>query len=352
MNKKKILVVGSFSEAMSFHTTALKKALKQIGCTVEEFNWEKFSSKNLIIRKIEDHFLVGPKLLKCNRELIRRCLKNDIQYVFIYRGTHIYSNTIKKIKKTGAIVSQFNNDNPFGELNNRFFWRHYKKNCVQCDLVYAFRNSDINEYTKLGVGNCKILFPYYIKTRTFPVDKKDIPSQYLCDVVFIGHYEDDGRDKYLYNLVKQGINVKIYGDTEWNKSQYYNFFNKKCGEIRLAVIDYNLAINGAKIAVSFLSKWNKDTHTRRCFEIPSTRTMMLCEYTDVLNNIFKDNIEVAFFKNEDEFYKKTLFLLNNEVEREKIALNGQKRCEKEFEVEKIAEVIVDDFKWLKKCRKN
>lgn len=349
---EKILVVGSFNKNMVFHTAALKEGFSRIGCNVSEFNWDIYASKNKFLSKIEEHFLIGPKLKRCNDALYRICVEDEIEFVFIYRGTHIFLSTISKLRMHGVIVFEFNNDNPFGLLNNKFFWRHYIKNCNGCDLIYAFRDSDIAEYKTLGVTNCKILYPYYIKDRTFPIARSKVPSQYLCDVVFIGHFEDDGRDEYLYKLFKNHINVKIYGDDNWKKSKYYPYFLSKCQEIRPAVEDYNLALNGAKIGLSFLSKWNKDTHTRRSFEIPSAQIIMISEYTEVLGTIFKEDEQAVFFRSEDEFIKKVLYYLNNDMERERIALNGTERCRESFEVERIAEGIRDDFLRFKEHKNN
>lgn len=351
-SNEKILIVGSFNKNMAFHTTALKDGFSRIGCNVIEFNWDNYASKNHVLQKIEEHFLIGSKLQKCNAALYKKCVEEKIDFVFIYRGTHIFSSTIVKLKQHGSIVFEFNNDNPFGELNNNFFWRHYKKNCVNCDLVYAFRDSDIDRYKALGVKKCKLLFPYYIKDRTFPIERSKIPLQYLCDIVFIGHFEDDGRDRYLYKLIENNINVKIYGDENWKNSKYYDIFKTRCGEIRTAVKDYNLALNGAKIGISFLSKWNKDTHTRRSFEIPSTQRIMLSEYTDVLNSIFKEGEQAVYFRDEDEFIEKAIYYLSNDLERERIACNGAKKCEENFEVEKIAEGIYYDFLWYKEHKSN
>ena len=47
--------------------------------------------------------------------------------------------------------------------------------------------------------------PYYIKENNFPItiDK-------TFDVIFAGHFENDGRDKYIKALLDAKINVKCF----------------------------------------------------------------------------------------------------------------------------------------------
>src|SRR5207245_5920225 len=49
---------------------------------------------------------------------------------------------------------------------------------------------------------------------------------------------------------------------------------------------------------------NRDTYTRRCFEIPATRTLMLSEYSDDLAGLFSEGAEAEFFRDRDEMIDK------------------------------------------------
>ncbi len=67
-------------------------------------------------------------------------------------------------------------------------------------------------------------------------------------------------------------------------------------------IEYNYAICGSKITLCFLSKINSDTYTRRNFEVPAMGKLMLSEYSQDLEIIFKENEEMVFFRNRDDFF--------------------------------------------------
>jgi spore maturation protein CgeB len=55
---------------------------------------------------------------------------------------------------------------------------------------------------------------------------------------------------------------------------------------------------------------------------------MLYEYSDDLNNIFKEGIEAEYFINKEEMIDKIKFYLSNDEKRIRIANNGYKKLRK------------------------
>ena len=92
---------------------------------------------------------------------------------------------------------------------------------------------------------------------------------------------------------------------------------------------YNEMLNAAKIAVVFLSTINHDTYTRRCFEIPAVKTLMVAPYTDDLATMFRDGEEVVFYRNKQDFVDKIEYYLEHEEDRVKIAESGYCRVNKD-----------------------
>jgi hypothetical protein len=88
---------------------------------------------------------------------------------------------------------------------------------------------------------------------------------------------------------------------------------------------YTKAISGAKIALCFLSKLNRDTYTRRNFEIPATGTFMLSEYSADLATLFKEGREAEFFRSREELLAKVKHYLANDAERDAVAKRGRER---------------------------
>ena len=328
---EKILIVSDGHGEI--YGRAFFSGFKSHGYHVDEFTWNKYFSYNSkggsvsklhsFIARLQDRFLIGTPLTVINIGLYDKCIDFKPDLIFIYRGTHILPKTIKKIK--GAIkckVFAYNNDDPFSTKHKAYIWRHYINSITLYDHVFAYRYSNISKYKSIGCDKVTMLRSHYDKDRNYPI--KNISNRkYMCDVIFLGHFENDGRDQLLKLLVDKCINVKIYG-TQWEKSEYYKFFKDQCNEIiPIYGEDYNLAINCAKIALVFLSKINSDTYTRRSFEIPATQTMMMSEYSkDLAENLFTQGIEAEYFHNKDELLNKIDYYLSHTDEIGKIGIRG------------------------------
>jgi spore maturation protein CgeB len=332
----KVLVVADWHGEMYaetfFHT------FKKLGYETLKFSWKEYfkhyqysnnykTDKNIvksIYYKFQNKFIFGPSILKINNDLIKLSLREKPNLIFIYRGTHIHAKTLKYIKENiKCEIVGYNNDDPFSNQYPKYFWRHFMKSIPFYDYIFSYRWKNINDYKALNYTKTSLLRSYYIKEKNFFLEKIS-NKNYICDVIFIGHFEDDGRDEYIKLLFENNISIKIFG-TGWEKSKYFLFFKEKQNSIKPLYSDYNLALNSAKIALIFLSKLNNDTYTRRCFEIPITRTMMISEYTEDLNNLFRDGIEAVYFRNKEELLKKVKYFLNNQNELKKIAHNGYER---------------------------
>ncbi|KKQ22703.1 hypothetical protein A2999_01200 [Candidatus Wolfebacteria bacterium RIFCSPLOWO2_01_FULL_38_11] len=339
-NKKlKIFIVGDFHSKI--HEQALYEAFLKLGYETDKFSWhdyfggflfrnpetEKHPLK-LIYYKTQNKFIFGPVVWKINKDLIA-CIKMEKpDLVFIYSGNLIFTETIKQIKKSGATIFGYNNDDPFSKKHPFYMWRHFLKAILYYDHIFAYRQKNLSDYKKIGYNRVSLLRAYYIKERNFFI--ANLPAnKYVCDVIFAGHWENDGRDEYIKAIIEAGINFKLYGP-EWRRSKYYNFFRNKLGyEINSLKDDYNLSLNSAKIALVFLSKLNNDTYTRRCFEITAAKTFMLSEYTDDLNSIFKQGEEAEYFGTKEEMLQKIKYYLEHNEERERIASGGYQRLLKD-----------------------
>jgi hypothetical protein len=147
---------------------------------------------------------------------------------------------------------------------------------------------------------------------------------YGCDVVFIGHYEADKRIQYLEATARAGHHLHVHGP-DYPKQLNVPYLRGLLPVIPVRGEDYNKALCGAKIALCFLSALNRDTYTRRNFEIPATKTMMLSEYSDDLATLFVEGRDAAFFRTEEELLSKLVFYIGKEAERKSIAEAGYGR---------------------------
>lgn len=333
----KILVVADWHGEI--YAQAIYNGFLNLGVETHKFSWKEYFHNYQFSKdthtlsdkvksfyyKAQNKFLVGPVIWKINRDLVEKSKEIKPDLIFIYRGTHIYPGTLKAIKDSvNCKIFGYNNDDPFSKKYKDYVWKHYKNSIGYYDHIFAYREKNIEDYKKSGFCRVSILRSYYRKEQNYFIEKQD--NKYKCDVVFIGHFENDGRDESIKYLIENHIDIKLFGP-EWHRSKYYDLFKKYMrGDIKpLNGKEYNLAINSAKIALVFLSKKNNDTYTRRCFEIPATKTMMMAEYTDDLNSMFEEGKEAEYFRNKDELLEKVKFYLASEEKLKEIGENGYKR---------------------------
>ncbi|HDM8191466.1 CgeB family protein [Vibrio harveyi] len=351
-SKMKVLIVGENS--FEIYESAFSRAFKNQGHISHIFSWKEYFNKydnesgvlNKIFRfclRVQNKLLLGPVIDKVNRDLLSAAEKDDFDLVFIYRGTHVYKSTIRTLKERGLLVYGYNNDDPFSNAKVGRLWKHYLASINEYNHVFYYRMKNEAEYVNFGVKNISLLRSYYISDRNYLIDS-DGKSKYKNDVVFIGHFENDGRDEIILELLKLGVDVKLYG-TQWHRSPLFSEIVRLNGEIVPVYKEYNEVLNAAKIALVFLSKRNNDTYTRRVFEIPVTKTVMVSEYSDDLSMMFDENSEILLFKNKSEAITKIQNLLNDSVTLNKIADNAYNRVLKDgHEVNDRVKQIIDVYR--------
>jgi hypothetical protein len=158
-------------------------------------------------------------------------------------------------------------------------------------------------------------------------------AAYACDVVFVGHFEADGRQAALEAIATTGVHLRLFGPGRGYRGHDWDgVLNTSPSLSHLAPVhevwdeEYVKALCGARIALCFLSKRNRDVYTRRCFEIPATGTLMLSEYSPELADLFREGVDADYFRSPAELAEKTDYYLRNEKARTKVAASGQQRA--------------------------
>jgi spore maturation protein CgeB len=332
----KILLIGDWHSQI--HEVPFAEGLTKAGLEVTTFKWhlyfQNFSKRGKffgLLSRIQDKYMFGFLVNKLNRDLIKIVQLDKPEILFIYRGSHIYASTLRKIKKEcpSIYIIGYNNDDPFSTLYPKWKWRHFNQAIQYCDLSLAYRVSNVEQFRTRGAQNVDILRSWYLPKIHKKLDAEMLhDSAYSCDVIFVGHFEEDGRMEMLDALASNGISVKIYGPSgPTSKSGWQEAIARSQNLSGLTVTylkgnDYVKALNAAKIALCFLSKLNNDTYTRRCFEIPACGVALFSEWSEDLANLFEDGVNVVLFKTKDELVERVKFYLSNLNELSLLAERG------------------------------
>lgn len=324
------MIVGAWQWPV--YEEAFAKGLSVHGVTVSKFVLSEFFTG--WISKIQKALpLPSPALLRLNLALIREVKNCHPDVILFWRPTLILPRTISRIKQLGVQTISYNNDDPFGPRihgnvprHHHFLWFWYLRCLSKFDRNYFYRRINCQEAIELGAKHTELLMPYFLPWQHRPVI---IPSAEIdcfeTDIVFVGHYEPDGREKSIRALVEAGFKIKIWGGKYWTRNILGDLYDKLQPIVPAEGDDYAKALCGAKVCLAFLSKLNRDTYTRRCFEIPACGRVMLAERTDDLMQMFKEDEEACFFSSDKELVQKVRWLLDNPKERERIAQAGMHR---------------------------
>ena len=333
----KILIAGEWTYEM--YEKAMSDGFQKLNHEIIPFKWNSYFIRKsqtpilkqleLIYKKAQNKYLIGPIIYKLNSDLIHSVQNNKPDALLVFRGTHVFGKTLKKLKSLfpQMTIIIYNHDDPFSPDYPMWKpWRHFIASIPFSDLVLAHRHMNFPEYFKKGAKRVELFRTWFIPERNHPITfAQDEVEKYKCDVVFVGHYENDGRVALLEEVVRQGWQVKLYGpDHEWGPAICNSPELKSQRPTRHAWgEEYNKAIAGAKIALCFLSKLNRDTYSTRCFEIPATGTFLLSEYTEDLAGLFTEGEHADFFRSPEQLVEKLkLYLTNNEL-RMKVADTGR-----------------------------
>lgn len=322
----KILIVGN--DVYSIYEKAIRDALVQLGYhNVAIFGYEEYLHRSAldipcldtVSYKIQNKFSLGHGVRLLNRELLNQCRENKPDLVFLYRCRAVYPKTVKKIRESGCMVFSYNNDNPFSAYYPGYFWRHYRKSLPYCDAAFVYREDNIHDCHHCGCKRVEILRSYYISGRNYFIEDGKV-SVKVPQVLFLGHFEQDGRGECLEALAESGIVVGVHDGWRGKINAHNIVFLSETGGER-----YNEMLNAAEIALVFLSVINGDTYTRRCFEIPAAKTMMLSVYTEDLASMFEPDKEAVFFRSKEELVEKTAYYLRHPEACKRIGQAGYER---------------------------
>jgi spore maturation protein CgeB len=317
-----LIVRGAFGD---MYEPAWHRALNELGVKCRIFDCHKLTLPG-IPGRVERRLLAGPGVIRMRRTLIQTIEREKPDVTLLYQGHYCNAATLEKLRRA-TFVTGYHNDDPFGQKQNMLRYRHFLPSLPLYHGFHVYRQCNIQEMLQAGVPKVKVLMSYYLPWVDYPrrLSSTEI-SHWGCDVIFAGHCENDLRLECMAALVGDEIRLRIYGgERYWKRALPKGVYSKVQPRPAIFGEAYRKALCGAKIALSFFSKWNRDEYTRRVFEIPACGVFLLSERTTVMQQLFAEGAEAEFFSSADECLEKARFYLNNDAARKRIAQAGHRR---------------------------
>ncbi len=326
----KILLAGEWQAEI--HEQAWAEGLRALGHAVTAFSWfETFHPRTgrlrRLSRRVQGRLLAGPIVWALNRRLLAVALEERPDVVLIYRGTPVLPRTLQRIAAAlpETVLATYNNDDPFSKRARAGLWRHYLRGLRFTDVNLAYRHKSVDDLRWYGARDVQLVRSAFVPSKDHPVDlTPEDRRRYGSDVVFAGHFEPDGRLEALRCVAEGPWRFRLFGP-DWERAPSAAWLNRLQPIHAVRGEEYAKAICGARIALCFLSTLNNDTYTRRCFEIPAMGTMLLCERSADMEQLFAPGLEADYFSTPAELLAKLQAYLPNEELRARIARAGHEK---------------------------
>lgn len=315
----KFVLAGQYKDY--WHQSALERALECWGHDVFPFGYGVYL--NGTPGRFQERFLIGPVINRINKDFVSLVLKERPDIVIFYRTLLIKPDSILEIKEKHGkcVLVSLNNDNMFGPLSSKTYWRFFKKSIPLYDVNFVYRESCKINYQIMGARNVFVQYSHYLPWLHKPRANLEKP----IDIGFYGHFESDERLELLSNLMTKLKAVYELRGSGWKKvSKNRPWKSLDNTEVQNEL--YANFISSTKIVLCFFSKLNEDEYTRRVFEIPACGNFLLSQRTELMKTLYEEDEEAVFFDSGDELVDKAAFYLKRDELRERIARAGHARA--------------------------
>lgn len=320
------------------------KNLKKLGIEAEEiiFNDEilqaKWAQENNLKIKFKDSILLK-FLTNMNRKIDR-----------VLNGGYLYDILLKQIENYNPDILYIQSPTYFSPI----FLSKVKK---RVKLLVAQIASPLPPLWFFKPYDLVISsLPNYVEY----FRKNKINSEYL-KLAFepeILNYLEEKEDKYPITFVGSFANVHqkfipVFEEVAKNFGEKFLIWGYGIENIRMGILKnhyqgeafglemYNI-LHNSKITLNRHSEISENyANNMRLYEATGTGSLLITDYKDNLNELFKIDEEIEVYNNADELIDKISFYLENEDQRKKIAGAGQERTLKEHNYENRMKELVE-----------
>lgn len=322
MKAVKILYTGPLGAGQS--CLARMEALRDLGHDVIPVDVSSyFDPLPRIIRAVERRAFVGPGTARYNAALVAAARRTDPHVVWVDKGVFVYARTLATLNTIGsAILVHYNTDDVMCSKHPFFLLR---KAIPLYDIQLTTNGCNVDDLKRLGarrVVRTALRYDHRLFNGRHYSSLELEP--FRSDVLFVGHWEEETEARILA-MIDAGIHVRVWGEN-WHKARHKTRLRGFVTPRALWLDDYLRALSATKIALCFLSRWNRNTAAMRSFEIPAASAFLLAERTDEHLAAYQEGFEAEFFGDTHELLRKIGFYLANDDKRRAIAARGQERC--------------------------
>jgi spore maturation protein CgeB len=265
------------------------------------------------VRSFVTRAFLHPSVHRMNARLRSLLAERQNDVLWLDKGEWTYPSTLAFARRRGCAIVHYNTDDVLGR--HAHSWLH-RRGLARSDVYLPTNRHNVGELRRrygvrafrAGMGHDPVL-----------LDLRPTPRRDAAAVVYVGHWEPH-TEQALLALRAAGIEVGVWG---------YNWFKARDRSLRQARFlphaDYAATMAGSRIALGFLSRWNRNDSTGRSFEIPALGAFLLAERTPEHEFVYGDGAGAALFSTPAELVAKARHYLAHPDERGAVAAAGHAR---------------------------
>ena len=271
-----------------------------------------FTQEGSVIHNI-NYYQEYDFVITCVKDYMNKFTSKNIDTYFIKHAFH--SDILNKIELNEKnIIFSF-----FGSIYSGYLCHSERADYIEwlikkspLEVWTSFKNPTFTKYLKESMKS--IIFKNLSILKKISVNDSFLPKKLKYNR--IERWEIGGKFiKYQNNIIKK-FREPVYG---------LDMFQK----LSDSKISFNIHGDLAK----------NQAGNMRMYEVTGVGTCLLTDWKEDINDYFEPDYEIVTYKSKEEALKKVNYLLNNPKEREKIAINGQKRTLRDHTLKKRVEEV-------------
>jgi spore maturation protein CgeB len=304
-------------------TSARHRALLALGHQVDVVDVKDHLRAAGVKGKVETHLHLGGGVAGYNEQLVVKAEETKPDLVWLDTGGHVWKDTIRRIRSTGAKVVSYNSDY-LGFYT--FYWRLFLASTHLYDAHITTNEFNLPLLQRHGARKVVMTHAAYDPDFHRPPElTAEERVKYESDAVVIGHHEP-AYEKFLVALRRAGLRLRVWGPG-WRMPVARMRLGRAIQTPSILWGPESVkAIASAKIGLGVLSKFNRNQSTGRSFEVPAIGTFFLAQRTPEHLAFYKDGTEAVFFSSAEELQEKAKYYIEHPNERNAIARAGHERC--------------------------
>ncbi|MBN8681326.1 MAG: glycosyltransferase family 1 protein [Chitinophagales bacterium] len=291
MGNKKLLIVGS--NALWAIENIYARHLNGLGLQTSIFNCSSFIERSLNTR-VFIRLGFNHVYKQVNTELIRVCLVEKPDIVWIFKGVEIFPETLHKLKTLGIYLANYNPDHPFIRTFTSSGGKNIPESVPLYDKHFCYSRALVTQIeTEYQISSEWLPFGFELSEQQY---QQALAEPEVLRACFLGN-PDKKRASIIQMVAKEGIPIDVYGHgwQKWLKpSRNLGIYDGIYQD------EFWKTLRKYRVQLNIFREHNEGSHNMRTFEVPAVGGVMLAPESEEHQYFFQKETECFLYYNQQD----------------------------------------------------